>query len=248
MTLLEAVRTCLQSSGSFEIESIFDTDESERTAYLAREVYDIVSDKSHELQHQTYSGTLEGLSDLSRPNYLRVPDDVLSVHDSTVRYMVGLDSYGEYRTLAYLNNQAFLDYVQTRNINQPDTTLVQDPGGAQYVIKTNANPRYWTSFDGEYVACDSYDSSRENTLLENRSLIIGEKSTEFLLEDNFIIPLPKHLLSGFRDVLKNEYYEQIIEEAKPSIARRANAFLAKLQQSNRRIGEQQRNKPRYGRR
>lgn len=248
MTLLEAVQICLQSSGSFEIQSIFDTDESERTAYLAREVFDIISDKSHELQHQMFSGTLEGLSDTRRPNYLRVPDAVLSVQDSTIRYMTGLDNYGEYKTLTYLSNQAFLEYVQTRNINQPDTDLIEDPGGAKYVIKTNANPRYWTSFDGEHVACDSYDSSRENTLLENRSLIIGQKSSEFLLEDNFEIPLPAHLISGFKDVLKNEYYEQIIEEAKPSISRRANAFLAKLQQSNRRIGEKQRNKPRYGRR
>lgn len=248
MTLLEAVQICLQSSGSFEIQGIFDTDESERTAYLAREVYDIISDKSHELQHQMYSGTLEGLGDVNRPNYLRVPDDVLSVKDCTIRYMVGIDNYGEYKTLSYLSNQAFLDYVQTRNINLPDTTLVSDPGGAKYVIKTNTNPRYWTSFDGTHVAFDSYDSSRENTLLENRSLIIGEKSVTFLLEDDFEIPLPKHLISGYKDVLKNEYYEQIIEEAKPSIARRANVFLAKLQQSNRRIGEKQRNKPRYGRR
>ena len=249
MTLLDAVRRCLQSSGSFEIESIADTDEAERTALLAQEVYEIIADKSHELQCITFSGTLEGGGDLAHPNYLKIPDGVLNVQSSTIRYMTGLDRYGEYKQIKYLSNEDFLNHIQTRNIiTQDNTILVNDFGGAALVIRNDTNPTFWTTFDGTHIVFDSYDSSKENTMVEDKSLIIGSKRALFLQDDAYEIPLPEHLMQGFRDVLKNEYYEQIIEESKPSIARRANAFLAKLQQSNRRISDKQRPRRRNGRR
>lgn len=249
LSLLQAVQTCLQYSGSFEINSIFDTDEAERTAVLAREVYERIVDKTKDSQFDSYVGTLDGIADTDAPNYLRIPDGVRSIQNSKIRYNVGEITEKDYRDVQYVDNQAFLDIVSTNDTSKDNTVIVVDPvTGATYAVLNNKRPEYCTSFDGEYLAFDSWDSEADTTLHENKTLIVGNKRKEFLLHDDFFIPLPDHLLSGYQDVLLNEYYEAVLEEPKPTIARRARVFSAKLQQDHRRIGGTQKPKIKYGRR
>ena len=248
-TLLQAVQTCLQYSGSFEVDSIFDTDESERTAIFAREVYYRIAGKLRDAQFDSYVGTLDGVGDTAAPNYLRIPDGVRSVQFSRVQY--SKDEYPELdmQDVEYLSHQDFLDVVRVNRTSEDDTLKVQDPSsGAEYVIRTDTQPRYCTSFDGELIAFDSYDKEVDTTLHEQKSLIVANREKQFYLEDSFEIPLPSHLMQGFQDTLLNEYYEVIIEEAKPTVARRARVFEAKMQQDHQRIGGIQKPTVRYGRR
>ena len=249
LTLLQAVQTCLQYSGSFEINSIFDTDESERTATLAREVYYRIADKVKDTQFDSYVGTLDGIADTDAPNYLLIPDGVRSIQQSSIRYNVKEIEDKEYRHVQYVDNQQFLDIVQAYDPSKDNTTVTIDPStGATYAVRTDKRPEYCTSFDGRYIAFDSWDTEYDTTLHENKTLIVANKSKDFLIEDSTTIPLPEHLLSGYQDVLLNEYYESVLEEAKPTIARRARVFLAKLQQDHRRVGGVQKPKVQYGRR
>ena len=105
---------------------------------------------------------------------------------------------------------------------------------------------YCTSFDGELIAFDSFDKELDTTLHEQKSLIVAYLEKQFSLEDSFELPLPSHLIQGFQDTLLNEYYEVIIEEAKPTVARRARVFEAKMQQDHQRTGGIQTPTLRYG--
>lgn len=248
LTLLQAVQTCLQYSGSFEVNSIFDTDESERTARLAREVYYRVVDRTKDTQFDTFVGTLDGIIDTDAPNYLALPDAVRSIQDSRIRYNVADTPDVVYRDVQYVTNQEFLDIVQQNRTGDNVQKVIDPLLGAEYLIRTDKHPEYCTSFNGKYIAFDSYDSSLENTLHEQKSLVVCNRAQEFLIDDAYVIPLPQHLLQGYQDVLLNEYYEVIVEESKPSIARRAQRFVATLQQDHQRIGGSQRPVKRYGRR
>lgn len=248
MTLLEAVQVCLQYSGSFEVSSIFDTDESERTATLAKEVHSRIQSRIRDNQFSSRASTLESVIDpLSAPNYLRIPDDVQRVQESIIRYNVSDVATPQYRTLKCVSNQEFFDLV-SRGTGD-NYVLVTDPsGGATYNVRSDKDPEYYTTFDGEYVAFDSWNLSKETTLHEQKSLVVVNEADTFLIDDDFIIPLPDHLLPGFQDMLLNEYFENVLEEARPTVARRANAFIAKLQQDHRTMGGIQKPKRRYGRR
>lgn len=248
LTLLQAVQTCLQYSGSFEINSIFDTDESERTARLAREVYYRVVDKTKDPQFDTFMCTLDSIVDTDAPNYLALPDAVRSIQDSRIRYNVADTPDIVYNDIQYVTNQEFLDIVQQNRTGNNVQKVIDPRMGAEYLIRTDKQPEYCTSFDGKYIAFDSFDSSIDTTLHEQKSLVVCNQIQNFLIDDSYVIPLPEHLLQGYQDVLLNEYYEVIVEESKPSISQRSRVFMAKLQQDHHRIGGSQKPKKRYGRR
>jgi hypothetical protein len=94
MTLLEMVQGCLGSMTHDSVNSISATVESRQLAEEARVTYYELMDRDdwpHLMQHLQ----LEGLADGTRPNFLRIPKDVVRIDD--LRYESTTDVVPERR-------------------------------------------------------------------------------------------------------------------------------------------------------
>ena len=76
--------------------------------------------------------------------------------------------------------------------------------GITLYIRNDANPCYYTSFDGEYLVFDSYDKTNEDTLQNCNSVAYMTLKKELVIEDDHIIDMPEQLLPLFQAELNRE--------------------------------------------
>lgn len=251
-TLLQVVQSYLNRTSGFYVDSIHDTDESLQVAEIAREVFYDIYSKYRNLEFSTKVRTLDAVSDTSRPNYLRIPDNVQRLQGSKVYYDVrdkDDDELVNYKPLTYLTPEDFLSHME-KSIKSTDSDylIVQDFNRTRFPVKTDKQPDYYTSFDGEYIVFDSYDSDEDSSMQESKSRIVSTEFPVFLLENDTVIDLPQHLHPLYRDLVLVECYESILQESPPPhVQRRANSGLLKLQQDSHRIGSAGRKPVNYAR-
>lgn len=251
-TLLEVVQNYLNRTDGFYVNSIFETDESQQVAEIAQEVFYNLYSYIRNAEFSTELRTLDAVSDVDRPNYLRIPDVVHRIQDSQVYYDVADTENNDvvnYVPLAYLPPEEFLE-MTSRLVKDTNAeyTIVQDFNRTRFAVQNNQDPQYYTSFDGEYIVFDSFDSNKEATLQESKSRVFVSEEPVFLLQDDYVIDVPNNVIQLYKDMVLVECYESLRQEPAPSVvARRARRDLIKLQQETRTIGNAGR-RPRYSRR
>lgn len=179
-TLLQMTQNILTAMDDDEVNSIGDTVSSLSVAQTIVDAFYELVDELELPGHDSLT-RLQALSDVSKPNYLKLPDNFKEIH--FVKYAD--------QTVQYLNPQEFVEYVLKRD----EGTEVTDFGGVVLKIKTDSDPTYWTTFDDENIVFDSYNSDVESTLVEPRSLVFANISPSLALEDDAIPDLPVHLFS-----------------------------------------------------
>lgn len=181
MTLLEMVQNILSAMDSDEVNSINDTVESQQVAEVIKETYyDLFSD----IYVPEHKGIikLEGLGDLTRPNYLRVPENV-----SRFEWLKYKDSVtGRYLKLDFYNPEDFLTRILQSTSTSDNVSLVTDASGIEFYIKNNKQPSYYTVFDDRYLVCDSYDSAVDSTLQASKTFAWGYTEPTWTASDAFI--------------------------------------------------------------
>ncbi len=191
MTLLELVQDILNDMDSDEVNSILDTVESEQVSKIVRTAYYEIIDHLRVPFHEKFV-TLESLADTDRPNYLRIPDDVVKIH--TVKYRNS--DTNTYTDITYLTPSEFLGKILQYDGDNAGTQVeVTDESGVQYFVRNDSHPRYWTTFDDTHLVFDSFDSSVDSTLQSSKALVWGQSYPEFLLEDDFVPSLEAHQFS-----------------------------------------------------
>lgn len=239
LNLLKVVQNYLDYVDGFSVDSIFDSDESIQAANIAEHVYYTILDKNRDgIPTTTQIGTLEPSLDPDRPCVMEIPEEVTRIHDSVIRY--------NGRTVRYIPPSEFLRYMDGRTILHNTQSMIHR--GIEFVIQNDKDPDFCTSFDDRELVFDSFDAAEDTTLQSSKSVVTFTGHPVFLIQDTFIIPLPTRMHSGYQDVVINECCEALRDIQKPSVARRANAFLAKLQQSQKSIGDRNITQKRYGRR
>lgn len=241
-TLLRLVQEYQDRTSGFAVDSIFDSDETQQVATIAESVYYDLETKNRETQFTHNLIQCEHVGDLSKPTYLRMPSKLYRVKDSKMSYFVD----GSYKQLMYLPPEEFIEHCLDSDFS--GAVLTVDYSGVSLPIRTDKTPCFYTTFDGQHLVADSYDSEEEDTLQSHKTRIFGSVSNIFLLEDDFEIPLPEHLHPLYRDMVLKECYESLREELAPStVQSRVRQGLAKLQQRNQRVGSVGR-RVNYGRR
>jgi hypothetical protein len=248
-TLLEVVDMYMTKTNGFRVQSIFDTEEAESVARIAEEVFYHIVEKAPNIQFTESLIRLDAVGDLASPNYLKIPQSVSSIIDSEIKYnMTGDGVLTNYLPVVYMDPRDFLDWVAANNDKLNNVQLTTDPSsGVQYLVRNNKQPEYFTSFDGVYLAFDSFDSARDSTLQSSKSLALVSKQPVFLVQDNFYIPLPDHLMQMYVDGVVAEASEALRQEAMASARRRYNMEMAKLQGTNQRVGYGRTSRVNYGR-
>ena len=224
-SLLKIVQEILNDLDSDEVNSINDTVESAQIAQIVKSCYEELS-TNRNWPHQKRIMQLDASGNLSRPNYLRIPQEVKELLQFKYEKSKLGDDNLKYMDVKYLHPDEFLQLTCNRNSALDNIQIITEFSGVQLLIQNDKAPDYWTSFDDEWIVCDSYNIEVDSTLQKSKTQIVCYKELDFSLTDDFIPEMP------------SEAFPLLQEEAK------STAFLVLKQMANQKAeqkaGRQQR--------
>ena len=238
-TLLRVVQDTSRYLAGFNVDSVFDTDESLDIAYIAERMYYLMCQRYNNVQFTGAVGTLEAYVDPNYPTYMTIPENVQRIQNSKIQYnaIQSEDSATvRYKDVQYVAPEEFLRRSKTMVDTMPNTAVVNDPSGVEFVIRTDKAPDYCTSFDGNTLIFDSYDSEVDTTLQQTKTRVFFTEEQVFLIQDEFIIPIPSELSEMYLDAVIAEASVQLRQEPAQEVQRRARAAQIRMQQKFGRIG------------
>ncbi len=234
-TLLQMVQSVLSDMDSEPVNSIQDSDEAMQVANVIQETYyNIIAARS--IPEHDRLVKLTALADSTKPTHLKYPTNLKEI-----------------RLFEYDNKEVYYkDPVKFLN-DMPDSTgddviEVLDPLSSTklYVYNSKA-PRYYTSFDDEYIICDSYDSSVDSTLQESKTRCWGTVAPTFTLSDSFTPDIDEVLFPYLLTESKSVCFSLFKSGSDPKIeqaARRLKSFVERDRHKTRKEND----RPLYGRR
>lgn len=235
MTLLEIVQSVLNDMDSDDVNSISDTTESLQVAQIAKDSYFwLMADK--DWPHLNQLLVLDSISDPTRPNYLQIPGRVHELEFVHYNNRESGDSNDDYTELTYLYPDTFL--ARQNNLKESDTKITQvtDSSGVKYNIYNDRPPRYWTSFDDQYIITDAYDSDVESSLQGSKTQCRGRIDPTWSTSDTFTPDLPTDAFPTYLAEVKSTCFlnlkqvenakaEQISQKGQRRLSRKS--FVAK---------------------
>lgn len=212
-TLLEIVQDILNDMDSDEVNSIDDTTESQQVANIVKTCYkEMLANRNW--PHTRKLLQLDSSVDPTKPTYFRTPENVKEIIQIQYDNATPDDTRLQMRDVRYLYPDEFLTYVNGKSQTNNNILTVTDFSGIKLLIGTDQPPRYWTSFDDDYIVMDSYQVFIEDTLRSSKSSVLA-----------YITPTWKHLDNAIPN-LPEEAFPALIEEAK------STAFIALKQVTN----------------
>lgn len=190
-TLLEIVQSCLARTDGDEINDINDTTESIQAVTLIKDTFsEFISRKKW--PHTKKFLTLENSGDTSKPTHIRVPDNVYEVIQDSIRYdkRKATDTRSKYAKVRWLEPDDFLRITNGRDTSASNTLEVTDYDGAKLVVFTDRAPEFYTTFDDEYIVCDSYDSGVDSTVNNSKFQLRGYVVPAWESDNDFYPDLP----------------------------------------------------------
>lgn len=241
-TLLQIVKNTLASMGSDPVDTIFmydgGTEESEDIAGYADQLYTYLY-SIFEWENSKIFIQLNPLGDSEKPNYLQLPDNIGKVY------------WFKYREsdVLWRDPKDFIEILNSRNTITKDdsgvetstladnTEIVLSFEGIKLYVKNNAQPTYYTSFDGKNLVFDSYDKVNESTLQNSNSSAYVSRTNDFLVNDTFVPDLPDNLVPLFQAELNREAHLRLKQIDSPVDAKRALTSMSKQRTKNDRLNK-----------
>lgn len=225
-TLLELVQDILSDLSSDEVNSIQDTVEAQQVAQILRSTYESMM-TTRNWPHMKKLIQLDAISDLNRPNYLKLPEMLKKLE--TLSYQIGTDKI-EYRELKFKDPDSFLRYINARDSASANIKTVVDASGVKMLIVKDQPPTYWTSFDDQYIITDSWDSTVDDTLQKSKTQAIAYVYPTWVHSDDAIPDLPIEAFPSLREDAKSAAFLVLKQEANPKVeqeARRQSRWLSR---------------------
>ncbi len=175
-TVLEVVQSILNDMDSEPVNSLSDTQEAQQVASVLAETFeDIVSTRSIPEHNEILK--LTASSDTDYPSEFSYPDNVRNLRK--VWYDVqennpATDADRVYREICWLDPLDFLQRVDSWSGDY--TTVLERSSGTVLRIANDRFPKYYTSFDDEYIVMDSYHSTYDTTLQASKVRAYGIKT------------------------------------------------------------------------
>jgi len=233
-TLLEITQIILGKLDSDEVNSIGDTTESLQVSQeIETTFYELFANLQWPSRQKLLS--FEAVSDpTNRPNYLKVKEAVDNFE--FIMYNIGTSTAPEYQKLTYLTPKEFLLYASQNATSSSAMQVVEDWEGALYPIKTDKHPTYYTMFDDEYIACDSFLSTADDSLQESKAFGLAQVIPVFEQTDDYVPEMPA------------KYFPLLIAEAASMcfINTKGAPNSKEEQRSHRQLVRQQNNRSRSG--
>lgn len=202
-TVLQLVQKTLSAIKEATVNDIDDTVTARDIVDICEDVYfKLVADNDWPNLRTTRQ--LDSLVDLTRPNYLVIPENVVKINEFKYENTAVTDPSRKFNDLTYMDPRDFIEQQIGLDTNLADVDVVEDLGGINYFINNDAAPTCWTSFDDEHIATNSYDSAIENTLHAEKSLCWVEEIPSFTRENDFIPELPVRLFPSMLAEVKSK--------------------------------------------
>jgi hypothetical protein len=250
-TLLDIVQGILSKLDSDAVNSIGDTVEADQVADLVRQTYYDIIDE-YQLPGNRVIGNLESVSDTTRPNLLKLPDDIQALLHWQYDMREGLSDTPRYAPIEYKMPADFLMYVNQRDAADTETyVVVEVTPNVPVTVDKRFGPKYWTSFDDKHVVTDNYCAAVDVTLQGAKSQAWVEKRFIFTKEDDFVIVLPQNLESLLYRTAENEAYAVFKQALNPKLEEKEKHLRIRAQRNKHRTQQYENNfmneAPNYGR-
>lgn len=180
-TLLDMVQSILSKMDSEEVNSINDSVEAIQVADIIQDCYyDLVTDK--EFPEHVGLLRLTSLSDSERPTHLRVPNDTRAI--SNIYYNISDTSTTNYRKLTKVSLDEFLTATDNK-VGSAYKSVLDVESDVNFYIRNDRDPSFFTVINDYYIVCDSYDSTKDSTLMESKTRATGVTIPTFTISDTF---------------------------------------------------------------
>ena len=232
LTLLDMTQQILSDMDSDEVNSISDTVESSQVAGIIQSIfYDLVANRR--IPEHMKLVQLTALSDSAKPNYLQYPSAVTQVQGFKYdKRDSSTDTKINYDVVPYMHPNAFLQMLDSRDSSATNVSTIADDSGISLLIKTDGNPVYWTTFDDDFIVCDSYDSAIDTTLQQSKTQAWAEVEPTFTQSDVFIPDIDTNLFPLLLAAAKVASFAKLKQAPNPVDSSIARSHIVN-QQNNR---------------
>ena len=166
-TLLQITQDILSDIDGDQVNSIYDTEESEQVSRIVLATYRfMVTTKI--VPRTMRAVALTPRSDNLFPTHMILNDDVQELID--VRYnraKLG-ETRRNYEEVLFKEPDDFLRSINSRNNDSSNVDVILDDSGIELLILNDLSPRFYTSFDDLNLVFDSYDSGVDSTLTSSK--------------------------------------------------------------------------------
>lgn len=228
MTLLKMVQNILSDMDSEEVNSISDSNEAEQIAQVIENTY-FAMIASRFIPEHAQTIKLDSFSSTARPTHFRFPERVKNIE--SLDYNISKETNGvEYRRLKYLSPDDFFGLSDGRDSLSSRIQQVEDvASGSILLIRNDAMPMYYTSFDDDNIVLDSFDSSTSAILTASRTRAFGVRYPTFdSFSDTFMPDLDATLFPFLLAEAKSTCMSLFKSGSDPKIeqaARRQKAYV-----------------------
>lgn len=249
-TLLDIVQGILSTLDSDTVSSIGDTVEADQVADIVKKTYFDIIDE-FQLPGQRVIANLEGLSDTTRPNLLKLPDDTQALLHWQYDVRDHLEDSPSYKPIEYRPPYEFLRMTNARDAVEDQYDVIYVEPGTPVIVDTTTSPTFWTSFDDKIIVTDSFNSDVDATLQGAKTQAWIEKRWVFTKADDFVINLPSNLESLLYRTAENEAYALYKQTVNPKLEQKEHRLRIRAQRNKHRTQQYENNllngAPNYGR-
>lgn len=229
-TLLQITQNILSSLDADEVNSINDTIEAMQVAEVIGTVYDDMADGSN-WPHLHKLSTLDNVGDITKPTHMKMAEGVKELTSIKYNTRKATDDRDKYQRIREVDNELFLNMVNSRNSSKDNVITVVDFDGASMLMLDDTAPTMWTSFDDEHIVFDSYDKEVDSTLQGSKTQLLAFfDPTPFSLSDSFIPDLPSEAFTALQAEAKSTAFlevNQITNDKAEQVSRRSQTWLSK---------------------
>lgn len=220
MTLLEIVTDILNDMDSDEVNSIDDTIESQQVAQIAKTCYfEMIGNRNW--PHLKQLVQLEASGDLSKPNYLILPENLKELSLFKYEKQKAGDTKTVLEDVIYRYPDEFLRITQARNSDNANVEEIVDYSGTKILVLTNFAPSYWTSFDDTHIVTDSYNKDIDDTLKKAKTQALAYINPTWERTNEAIPNLPIEAFPGYLAEVKSTAFAVVKQEVNQKAEQKA---------------------------
>lgn len=204
-SLIEIVQGILNDSDSDAVNSIDDTVEAQQAAEIVKNTYYLMM-ANRNWPHTRKLIQLEASGDLTKPNYLKLPENLKEL--CFLKYEK--QKLGDTRTLlesvTYKEPEEFLEYISTRNSDNTNVETIVDFTDTKLLVFNDVAPTYYTSFDDTYIVADAYNATVDDTLKKAKTQAVAYLIPSWENRDDFVPDLPVDAFPGLEEEAKSTFF------------------------------------------
>lgn len=235
MTLLEMVQDILEALNGDEINSIGDSNEALQVAGEIKTAYYTLLGQSDQ-PYQEGPIQLIPSGDTDRPTHMQLPDNVKQV--KWVRYNDTSENTNTWKEVKYIDPETFLKQSLYLS-NQSAVKEVVDFSDIKLYVKTDETPKYYTTFDEQWLIFDGYNSSLDSTLQNDKTAVWASTVPVWEETDSFVPKLRVDLFPLLMSEARSAAFINIKQVANSKDEQRARRLSTQHQNEKHRIKAKQ---------